>query len=127
MIDPVTIHLIRRVLWGVAASTLLVSLVANLLLFRLWLSSSSACSQKIERLVSGAELASSRRALRASSGVAASAQEASMAATEEMKRLAAEQRLLLGRYWDRIEGLPPLPEGCGPGEARVDAFNERGE
>lgn len=39
--------------------------------------------------------------------------------------IALQSSALNDAYWKRLGKIPPLPAGCGPGQSRVDNFNDR--
>lgn len=117
----------RRIAWLIAALLVLASLVGNALLLQAWLQSSARCELRVERLVSGVRIAEQARALSVAESVASDAAATATLTAEQLDRIAMEQLIMLDRYWTRLKDIPPLPEGCGPGQQRVDAFNNKGD
>lgn len=46
-----------------------------------------------------------------------------LALIENLRSISDQQAEVVRRYRGFIRELPPLPENCGPGQQRVDAFN----
>jgi hypothetical protein len=102
------------------------SLFLNLKQYGWAVTERATAKTEMESAVNAARAEVARAALDTSQRLVDAAREQSRLIAEEEARLAAEQLRQQEDYWRRMRALQPLPAGCGPGQDRVDAFNERG-
>lgn len=110
---------------GIVTLLLVASGAGNALLLRkLWIADVEHTAE-VERLEQAATIAGLNSALDGSRALAAAAENERKAVVADFRAIALEQAAQTEQYWQRLRKIPPLPLVCAPGQARVDAFNQR--
>jgi hypothetical protein len=115
-------------------------ILSGILLVLLLAVSWFARSQFLENVRKDGEHAAELQALRDAATIdgltTAAAQSDALAAQAEAERaalvalftdIAADEQRNVDAYWKRLSKIPPLPLGCAPTRARVEAFNARSD
>lgn len=102
---------------------LLLSLAANIVAVYLIGSTSATSAAKVEQARQAGAIAALQGRADQINRVALDADRDGRQLQAELRAVDAEATRRLHSYQAFIADLPPLPQGCGPGKARVDAIN----
>ncbi len=87
-------------------------------------SARQACDDRVAVLQAEAKAQGAQNALAYTRGFNDAAQQVDEDFAATLEDIAGEQRSVLGKYERLLSTIPPLDPNCGPGQQRVDAFNE---
>lgn len=79
---------------------------------------------EVRALTAEANLAAAQLALAHSRGFAAAAATETRRIDERIQKIIVDQQAVTDAYERRLKSITPLASNCGPGQARVDAFND---
>lgn len=130
MLPPRTDLIAAPLLLKVAAGLVLalgLSLYGNYHQWRSALTAEAARAAEVRALTAEAKAAAAAAAQAYTQGFADAAADEAIRIDARLAEIADEQARLNAAYWGRLDSLPPMPANCGPGSARIDAFNAWGE
>ncbi len=102
---------------------LVLSLAANIVAVYLIGSTTAASAAKVEQARQAGAIAALKGRADQINRVALDADRDGRQLQAELRTVDAEATRRLQSYQAFVANLPPLPQGCGPGKARVDAIN----
>lgn len=130
MLSKLTLPLATKLVVWLGASVIALAIVLAASLRWGWGNSvelaaaGQACDDRVAVLQAEAKAAGAAAALEYTRGFADAAQQVDEDFAERMSEINDEQADILRRYRQLLTAIPALPPDCGPGQARVDAFNQ---